>query len=64
MDNGNIKELGTHDELIKLNGIYSNMYQTQAQYYNWIDYRDERNIKLIQPHQWIKLSTHKKRKTA
>lgn len=34
MDNGNIKELGTHDELIKLNGIYSNMYQTQAQYYN------------------------------
>ncbi len=31
---GEIVEMGTHDELIKLNGEYCNMFATQANYYN------------------------------
>ena len=33
MENGRIKEEGTHDELMSLNGDYANMFNTQAQFY-------------------------------
>ena len=33
LDNGYLKEYGTHTNLIKLNGIYTKMWSTQAQYY-------------------------------
>jgi ATP-binding cassette subfamily B protein len=33
LDHGNIIEQGTHDELIKLNGVYRSIFDTQAQYY-------------------------------
>ena len=29
MDNGEIKEIGTHSELIAMNGIYKNLYDIQ-----------------------------------
>lgn len=32
-DQGKICEQGTHDQLIKRNGIYAKLYETQAQYY-------------------------------
>jgi len=31
IDNGSILEIGTHDELIQLNGFYAKMYETQTQ---------------------------------
>lgn len=33
MENGEIKEIGTHDELIKLDGKYAKMYKTQSKHY-------------------------------
>lgn len=33
IDNGNVSEYGIHDELVKLSGIYADMYRAQAQYY-------------------------------
>jgi len=33
MENGEITESGTHDELMKLNGAYAEMFRMQAQYY-------------------------------
>lgn len=33
LENGKIKEEGTHDELMKLNGSYANMFDVQSQYY-------------------------------
>ncbi len=33
IDNGSVSEYGTHNELVKLGGIYANMYRAQAQYY-------------------------------
>lgn len=33
IDAGKIEEMGTHDELISLGGVYSNMYNTQASWY-------------------------------
>lgn len=33
MGTGKIEEMGTHDELISLGGVYSNMYNTQASWY-------------------------------
>lgn len=33
LDNGRIVEEGTHDELIKLNGKYAEMFRVQSQYY-------------------------------
>lgn len=33
LDKGRIAEEGTHDELLKKNGIYSQMYMMQSQYY-------------------------------
>ena len=33
LDNGEVKEQGTHHELIKQNGIYAKMYMTQAENY-------------------------------
>lgn len=33
LENGKIKEDGTHDELMKLNGSYADMYNIQSQYY-------------------------------
>lgn len=30
LDNGNIKESGTHDQLVELNGIYSHLWQIQT----------------------------------
>ena len=30
MDSGRIKEHGTHDELMKLNGIYAETYNSQV----------------------------------
>lgn len=32
-EDGKIQEYGTHDELLKLNGKYANMFNVQAQYY-------------------------------
>ena len=29
MENGEIKEMGTHSELIAMNGIYKNLYDIQ-----------------------------------
>ena len=29
LDNGKLKEIGTHEELLSLNGIYSQIYMTQ-----------------------------------
>lgn len=31
---GNIKEVGTHDELMKINGIYARMFEAQKQWYH------------------------------
>lgn len=33
LENGKIKESGTHEELMKLNGSYANMFNIQSQYY-------------------------------
>ena len=33
LENGKIKEEGSHDELMKLNGSYANMFNIQSQYY-------------------------------
>ena len=33
LKNGEIEEYGTHEELMKGNGIYADMYRLQAQYY-------------------------------
>jgi len=33
LKNGNITELGTHDELMNLNGDYKELFQIQAKYY-------------------------------
>ena len=33
LEDGNITELGSHNELMQLNGFYANMFKTQAQYY-------------------------------
>ena len=32
-DNGNIIEAGSHEQLMKLKGMYAKMYQAQAQWY-------------------------------
>jgi ABC-type multidrug transport system fused ATPase/permease subunit len=29
LDNGKLKEIGTHEELLGLNGLYSQIYMTQ-----------------------------------
>jgi ABC-type multidrug transport system fused ATPase/permease subunit len=29
IDNGNLVEMGNHNELLKLNGVYANLYNTQ-----------------------------------
>ena len=34
MKDGEIAEIGSHDELVNANGIYTNMYNTQAGWYN------------------------------
>jgi ATP-binding cassette subfamily B protein len=33
LENGKIKECGTHDELIALGGSYAHMFEVQSQYY-------------------------------
>ena len=33
LDGGKIAEYGNFEELMKLNGIFADMYQAQAQYY-------------------------------
>ena len=33
LDNNRIVEDGDHDQLLKLNGLYAKMYNTQAQWY-------------------------------
>jgi ATP-binding cassette subfamily B protein len=33
LKNGQIVEQGSHEDLLELNGEYTKMYQTQAQYY-------------------------------
>lgn len=33
LDEGQVRECGTHDELVALQGLYAHMFQTQAQYY-------------------------------
>lgn len=33
LDHGKIAEMGTHDELLRLNGKYAEMFQVQSQYY-------------------------------
>lgn len=33
LDGGNIKEYGSHDELLKENGLYKEMYESQKKYY-------------------------------
>lgn len=33
LDAGGIAEIGTHDTLLAGNGIYAELYRTQAQYY-------------------------------
>ncbi|MEG1981459.1 MAG: ABC transporter ATP-binding protein, partial [Clostridia bacterium] len=37
-DNGKIIEYGTHEELLKQRGVYSDMFSTQSQYYKNISY--------------------------
>ena len=32
-DNGQIKEDGTHEQLLRANGLYATMYQAQSQWY-------------------------------
>jgi ATP-binding cassette subfamily B protein len=34
LDKGRLAELGTHDELIRNNGKYAKMFQSQAEWYN------------------------------
>jgi ATP-binding cassette subfamily C protein len=34
IEDGELKEYGTHDELMKRGGLYANMFRIQAQYYN------------------------------
>ena len=33
LDKGEIAEVGTHEELMEQNGLYANMYNTQAKQY-------------------------------
>lgn len=33
LDGGNIKEYGTHEDLLKANGLYKEMYESQKKYY-------------------------------
>ena len=33
LENGKIKERGTHDELLALGGSYAHMFEVQSQYY-------------------------------
>ncbi len=41
IDSGEIKEEGTHDELIALNGIYANLFEVQSKYYKEGENLDE-----------------------
>lgn len=36
LDQGEIKEIGSHEELLELNGLYSQMFQEQSKWYNKI----------------------------
>lgn len=42
LEQGKIVEVGTHDELMKLNGRYAEMFEVQSQYYVEGDEQDER----------------------
>ena len=33
IDNGKVKEIGSHEELIKMNGIYADMFLSQKGWY-------------------------------
>ena len=37
MENGEVKESGTHDELMKMGGMYANMFRQQAENYKEVD---------------------------
>lgn len=41
LENGKVTEIGTHDELIKLNGSYSKLFNTQAEYYKGGEVNEE-----------------------
>lgn len=38
IEDGKLKEYGSHDELMKLNGLYANMFNIQARYYKEANY--------------------------
>lgn len=40
MEKGKILECGSHNELIKKRGPYYNLFESQAQWYDWDDYDD------------------------
>ncbi|EOL44020.1 ABC transporter ATP-binding protein [Enterococcus phoeniculicola] len=44
-DNGQIKEQGTHNQLLKENGLYARLFNAQAQYYR--EEQDEKNLSLF-----------------
>ena len=33
LENGNLAEVGTHDELMEKGGVYSDFFRSQAQWY-------------------------------
>lgn len=42
LNGGKIEQIGTHEELLKVEGMYKNMYKTQSSYY--MEDQDEKNI--------------------
>lgn len=43
LDKGSIKEYGTHEQLMKINGTYAKMFHKQARYYN-SDIKDHKEV--------------------
>ena len=45
LDNGHVEEEGTHEELVKANGLYARMWSDYNQAVKWRIYQERRGAK-------------------